>query len=164
MLMPWAACTCEPGSRAYRGVMPDEYLDGLQPDERIAMWRDRIPRTDVPPLLVAVVAGEVAGFAAFGAEQSTTGSTAATGCGELYAMNLDPPHWGKGIGRALLRQATDALSTLNYREAVLWVIPENTRAVTLYESEGWVADGAVSTEEILGVVVTDVRYRTQLAP
>jgi GNAT superfamily N-acetyltransferase len=150
---------------AYREIMPDEYLDGLQPDERIAMWRDRIPRTDVPPLLVAVVAGEVVGFAAFGAERSTTEPTDATdptGCGELYAMNLDPAHWGKGVGRALLRQATAALSALNYREAVLWVIPENTRAVTLYESEGWVADGAVSTEEILGVVVTDVRYRTQL--
>ena len=141
--------------------MPDEYLDGLQPDDRIAMWRDRIPRTDVPPLLVAVVAGEVAGFAAIGAEQSTTGPT---GRGELYAMNLDPNYWGNGIGRALLRQATDALRALNYLEAVLWVVPENTRAVRLYESEGWIADGAVSTEEILGVVVTDVRYRTRLAP
>ncbi len=146
---------------AYRGVMPDEYLDGLQPDERITMWRGRISRTDLPPLLVAVVAGEVAGFAAFGAEQSTTGST---GCGELYAMNLDPPHWGKGIGRALLRQATEALGALNYHEAVLWVVPENIRARTLYESEGWVADGAASTEEILGVIVTDIRYRTELTP
>ena len=81
---------------AYRGMMPDEYLDGLQPDERIAMWRDRIPRTDLPPLLVAVVAGEVVGFAAFGAEQPTTGSTASTGCGELHAMNLDPASLGKG--------------------------------------------------------------------
>ena len=149
---------------AYRGIMPDEYLDGLQPDERIAMWRDRIPRTDLPPLLVSVVAGAVVGFAAFGDERSITDATDATGRGELYAMNLDPPHWGKGIGRALLRQATDALRELNFDEAVLWVIPENTRAVALYESEGWVADGAVSTEEILGVTVTDVRYRTQLAP
>jgi hypothetical protein len=47
---------------------------------------------------------------------------------------------------------------------VLWVVPENTRAVRLYESDGWIADGAVSTEEILGVVVTDVRYWTRLAP
>ena len=39
---------------------------------------------------------------------------------------------------------------------MLWVVPENTRAVRLYESDGWIADGAVSTEEILGVVVTDL--------
>ncbi|CAN0416084.1 unnamed protein product, partial [Phaeothamnion confervicola] len=40
---------------AYRGVMPDEYLDGLQASDRVEMWQGRIPRTDLPPLLVAVV-------------------------------------------------------------------------------------------------------------
>ena len=52
---------------AYRGVMPDEYLDGPQAGERISMWRGRISRTDLPPLLVADIAGEVVGFASFGA-------------------------------------------------------------------------------------------------
>lgn len=144
---------------AYRGVMPDEYLDALQADERITMWRGRISRPDLPPLLVAVVAGEVVGFAAFGAEHPTTSSTT---CGELYAMNLDPPHWGKGIGRALLRRATEALIAMGYPEAVLWVVPENERARALYESEGWAADGGISTEDVLGVTVTDVRYRKPL--
>jgi hypothetical protein len=63
---------------AYRGVMPDEYLDGLQPDERITMWLDRISRTDLPPLLVAVESSDVVGFATFGVEQPPTAST---GCG-----------------------------------------------------------------------------------
>ena len=68
------------------------------------MWRDRIPRTDVPPLLVAVVAGEVAGFAAVGAEQSTTGPT---GRGELYAMNLDPTTGERAsVARCFARQPT----------------------------------------------------------
>ena len=110
---------------AYRGVMPDEYLDGLQPDERTTMWLDRISRTDLPPLLVAVEGGDVVGFAAFGVEQPSPDST---GCGQLYAMNVDPSHWGKGIGRALLREVTAALTAMGHREAVLWVVPENTRA------------------------------------
>lgn len=139
--------------------MPDEYLDGLQADDRIAMWQDRISRADLPPLLVAVVADEVVGFAVFGDEQPS--STSAS-CGELYAMNLDPAHWGKGIGRVLLHRVTDALIAGGYGEAVLWVVPENERARALYESEGWVADGGVSTEEILGVTVTDIRYRKSL--
>jgi len=54
---------------AYRGVMPDEYLDDLEADDRIALWRGRVSRTDLPPILVAVVTGEVVGFAAFGEEQ-----------------------------------------------------------------------------------------------
>jgi GNAT superfamily N-acetyltransferase len=143
---------------AYRGVMPDQYLDDLQADERVEMWRDRIPRSDLPPLLVAVVGDEVVGFAAFGAERPTSSPS----CGELYAMNLDPDHWGRGIGRVLLHRVTQALVALGYEEAVLWVVPENERARALYESEGWVADGGVSTEEILGVIVTDIRYRKPL--
>ena len=136
--------------------MPDDYLDGLQAEDRVEMWRGRISRSDLPPLLVAVVTDEVVGFAVFGAEQSPTSPPS---CGELYAMNLDPDHWGQGIGRVLLRRVTDTLIAMGDKEAVLWVVPENLRARALYESEGWVADGGVSTEEILGVTVTDIRYR-----
>jgi GNAT superfamily N-acetyltransferase len=139
--------------------MPDEYLDGLQADDRIAMWQHHLSRADLPPLLVAVVADEVVGFAVFGDEQPPS---APASRGELYAMNLDPAHWGKGIGRVLLQRVTDALIARGYSEAVLWVVPENERARALYESEGWVADGGVSTEEILGVTVTDIRYRKPL--
>jgi GNAT superfamily N-acetyltransferase len=139
--------------------MPDEYLDGLQAQDRIEMWRSRISRSDVPPVLVAVVADEVVGFAVFGAEESPE---PAPSCGELYAMNLDPDHWGRGIGRVLLRHVTEALTALGYEQAVLWVVPENERARALYDSEGWVADGGVSTEEIFGVTVTDIRYRKRL--
>lgn len=138
--------------------MPDEYLDGLQADDRIEMWRGILGQSDRSPLLVAVVADEVVGFAAFGEERTST----ATPCGELYALNLDPDHWGRGIGRMVLQRATEALSAMGYQEAVLWVVPQNERARALYESEGWVTDGGVSTEEILGVTVTDIRYRRSL--
>ena len=144
---------------AYRGVMPDEYLDSLSTDERAAMWRDRIERVDLPPLLVAETGEGVVGFAAYGREQP---SPEARGTGQLHAVNLDPLHWGKGIGRALVRQAMDALRSLGYREAILWVVPQNVRARSLYESEGWRADGAVMDGEVLGVTVPEMRYRTEL--
>ena len=144
---------------AYRGVMPDAYLDGLQADERISMWRGRISRTDLPPLLAAQVAGEVVGFAVIGEEQSPVSSNKR---GQLHAINLDPTQWGKGIGRSLLGRATEALRATGYREAVLWVVPENERARGLYESEGWSADGASQTEDVLGVTVSEIRYRRPL--
>ena len=140
--------------------MPDEYLDGLVAEERVEMWHSRFSRSDLHPLLVAVVAEVVVvGFAAFGAENAPT---APASCGELYAMNLDPDHGGRGIGRVLLRGVTERLISMGYEEAVLWVVPENERARALYESEGWVADGGVSTEDILGVTVTDIRHRKSL--
>lgn len=144
---------------AYRGVMPDEYLDGLDAEERATMWRGRIARTDLPPLLVAVVLDEVVGFAVFGDEQPPESPA----CGQLYAINLDPAHWGNGIGRTLLRAATAALVAKGHEEAVLWVVPQNARARSLYESEGWTADGGVRTDEVLGVTVTDIRYRKRFS-
>jgi GNAT superfamily N-acetyltransferase len=144
---------------AYRGVMPDEYLDGLQVEDRVEVWHSHLSRPDGHPPLVSVVNGEVVGFAVFGTEQA---SSAPSTCGELYAMNLDPDHWGQGIGRMLLQEVESQLAAVGHHEAVLWVVPENERARRLYESEGWLADGGVSTEEILGVTVTDIRYRKML--
>ena len=80
----------------------------------------------------------------------------------MYVINLDPAHWGKGIGRALLQDVTTALSEMKFLEAVLWVVPENSRARSLYESEGWTEDGGMKTEEVLGATVTEIRYRRQL--
>jgi GNAT superfamily N-acetyltransferase len=143
---------------AYRGVMPDEYLHGLKAQDRADMWRGRIARTDLPPILVAVIDDVAVGFATYGVEQPA----GSTGCGQLYAMNVEPDQWGKGIGRALLRASTAALTAMGFEEAVLWVVPENSRARALYESEGWVADGRVTTEDILGVTVTDMCLRRPL--
>jgi ribosomal protein S18 acetylase RimI-like enzyme len=143
---------------AYRAVMPDEYLDGLDPNDRISMWHARLARSDLPPLLVGVVDEEVVGFATWGAAPPPESA----GVGELYAINVDPVHWGKGIGRALLRASTAALAVMGFDEAILWVVPENGRARALYQSEGWLDDGATSTEDILGVTVTDMRLRKAL--
>jgi GNAT superfamily N-acetyltransferase len=144
---------------AYRGVMPDAYLDALSVEERAEMWRSILGRHDGSPVVVAVLDGQVVGFATVGAERTEEEPSTS---GELYAMNLDPDVWGRGIGRALLRRATDGLVRLGFADAVLWVVPENQRARALYESHGWKTDGAVATEEILGVTVTDIRYRKQL--
>jgi ribosomal protein S18 acetylase RimI-like enzyme len=153
--------------RAYRGMIPDAYLDALLPSERAEMWRGNLARTGVPPVLVATLGETVVGFAAFGAAQpphpTEPAPTEPATSGELFAINLDPDHWGRGVGRALLQRATDELAALGYDDAVLWVLPENDRARALYESEGWTADGGIATEEILGVTVTDIRYRRSLA-
>jgi ribosomal protein S18 acetylase RimI-like enzyme len=145
---------------AYRGVMPDEYLDGLRAEDRATMWRGyfAVPRPD-HQLTVVVHAGEVVGFAASGPE---AGESARSDVGELYAINLDPSSWGKGFGRALLREVTEALATAGYGSAVLWVAPQNTRARSLYESEGWIDDDSAKEQEVLGVTVSEIRYRRAL--
>lgn len=80
----------------------------------------------------------------------------------VFGINLDPAAWGRGLGRRLLSVSIDLLRVIGYHEAVLWVVPENARARRLYSSAGWAADGAERQDEILGAVVTDIRYRMSL--
>lgn len=76
---------------AYRGIMPDDYLDGLRAEQRAAMWQRVL--ADLGPdrwVRVLTVGDELVGFASCGPELAdvSDGET-----GELYAINLDPDHW-----------------------------------------------------------------------
>lgn len=145
---------------AYRGVMPDTYLNSLRAEDRADMWRRWFESAQLHRhLLVVTVADIVTGFAVVGREN---GSNDEGSVGELYAINLDPDWWGGGLGRSLLRAATDALRIDGYGAAVLWVVPQNLRARALYKSEGWTEDDVVRNEEVLGVIVSEVRYRRHL--
>jgi len=77
-------------------------------------------RTIVGRHLLVIVDHRVVGFASFGPARD---SDAACDIGQLYAINLDPDVWGRGLGRALLN-VTDRLRELGYVEAVLWVVPD----------------------------------------
>jgi GNAT superfamily N-acetyltransferase len=142
---------------AYRGQMPDDFLDGLRPEDRQAGWERALGRDRThDPVLVAERDGGVVGFAVLRAAEDPEGA------GELAAINVDPDHWGTGAGRALLAAAHAELARLGYAEAVLWVLPGNRRARRFYEITGWVADGAERSIEISGVTVPEVRYRRRL--
>lgn len=156
---------------AYRGMMPDEFLDGLDVARRETGWR-RLLASEVPGygVLVAVVDGRVVGFAWTG-PQRADGDGLGDGAevdpgrtGELWAVNLHPEVWGRGIGSALLRAAHAALSSRGHDEAVLWVVPGNARARRFYERHGWASDGVERAEDVAsGVSVTELRYRVALA-
>lgn len=152
----------------YRGMMPQDYLDGIDLDERIAQWRrwvadGRFVRTR---LVVAELSGVVAGFAIHGPERDPDDDAprpvAEPGPGELYSLNVHPEHWGAGVGSALLTHVHAALTGAGHREAVLWVLPQNERARRFYARHGWVPDGAAKTDTVQGVTVDEVRYRRRL--
>jgi ribosomal protein S18 acetylase RimI-like enzyme len=103
-----------------------------------------------------VVGFTVVGFTVVGPAQDPEGA------GELYAINVDPDHWGTGVGRTLLAAAQAELTRLGYTEAVLWVLPHNASARRFYEVAAWITDGIQRTSEVLGVVVPEVRYRQRL--
>jgi len=82
----------------YAGLIPDEFLAGLKVEDREAMWRRSVTAPEVAPaervILVAEQGGAVVGFAAAGHARGDD----EFGLGELYALNVDPPAWGRGQG------------------------------------------------------------------
>jgi len=150
----------------YRGMVPRDYLDRLDPEQRAARWGVRLgelagdwPRRGV---IVAEQAGAVAGFATMGATRDQDLNPAETG--EVMAIYLLPGVWGRGLGRELMAAARAALTEAGYREAALWVAEANQRARSFYAADGWQPDGAVKQEEIGGAALTEVRYRRPIGP
>jgi ribosomal protein S18 acetylase RimI-like enzyme len=144
---------------AYRGQMPDEYLDGLRWEDRAGNWHRMLSQPgDRTSMLVIEQEHTIIGFASIGPADEPEGA------GELYIINIEPDSWGTGAGRALLNAAQHELVQLGYTEAILWVLPTNTRARKFYEATGWTADGSERTAEVMGVVVPELRYRRRLKP
>ncbi len=145
---------------AYRGMMPQDYLDGLDPAGRAAGWQRLL---SAPPpgdtTLVAEVDGRVVGFANVGRSRD---DAADDGDGEVRAIYVDPDSWDSGAGRALMIAGLQALHESGFRNAILWVLVENERARRFYEAGGWRADGAAQQEESFGVQVSELRYRRPL--
>lgn len=147
---------------AYRGgLMPEEYLDSLSETDRASMWRTSLENAPSSrrARFVATVDGEVAGFALVGPSDGDDGSDT----GELYAINVDPDHWGTGVGAALIDAAMDALHTDGFERCVLWVHPDNARARTFYARRGWTDDDVDRRQEVLGVDVPETRLSRRLS-
>lgn len=144
---------------AYRGVMPDSFLDGLRPEDRADMWRRGIEEGWPGQRDVIEVDGGIAGFAAYGPERDGDDPTR----GELFAINLHPDFWRRGLGGHLIRHVTAELVRLGFRRAVLWVEASNDRARRFYETEGWSYDpGTDRVDMVDGVAVNEVRYARDL--
>ncbi|MDO8364023.1 MAG: GNAT family N-acetyltransferase [Actinomycetota bacterium] len=146
---------------AYRGLMPDEYLDSLTVEQRTEMWRQGLERELRPGFgrFVAESAeGVVIGFVIVGPESGADGAAR----GEVFAINVDPSAWVGGAGSRLLTEGVSTLAAQGWPTAVLWVHPANARARGFYERRGWAADGAERIDEVLGVVVPEVRYTRSL--
>ncbi|MFF8726376.1 GNAT family N-acetyltransferase [Streptomyces sp. NPDC015171] len=139
---------------AYRGLMPQPYLDRLSVAADAERRRARFAQGDGQVVnLVAERDGVVLGWAAHGPYRD--GDTL-TDDAELYAIYVDPAHVGGGIGRALLAAPVERCGARG--RMLLWVLKENAPARRFYERAGFRADGAEEPFETDGVPVPEVRY------
>jgi GNAT superfamily N-acetyltransferase len=144
--------------RGYRGLLPDDYLDGLRPEDRQGRYTFASPDPGAPSTLVAVEDGAIRGFVTTG-----PGRDAGVGAvGEVLALHGDPVAWGLGLGRRLVAEGRAQLDRGGFADAVVWVLAGNDRARRFYLLDGWTPDGARRTEEVWGVAVDEVRLHRRL--
>jgi len=140
---------------AYRGLLPDSALAALDVDRLTGEWRSALTSLASPGgCLVAELDGAVVGYVVFGAYRWPE----LPGAGEVYALYVDPTHWGGGAGRALMEAAAQRLAAAGLTEQALWVLETNQAGRRFYEALGWSWDGVTDARcELEGAV--EARYR-----
>jgi GNAT superfamily N-acetyltransferase len=143
---------------AYRGLLPDAYLDGLSDtlEARVEDLRARLARgVPLSRWWVIEQAERVIGFALTGPSNDPDAHPLTA---MVYAFYLTPEMVSKGFGRALFAHAISDLQQRGYMQAAVWVLEGNVHARRFYEAAGWTPDGTRKTEEILGALSHEVRY------
>lgn len=141
---------------SYRGLVPDDFLNGLDLNRRTENWRARLGGgKQSEPVWVGVDGGNVAGFVSVGPSRD---EDADTDTGELYAIYVLAEHQGHGVGQALIGVAASWLES-RYRSATLWVLEANERSRRFYERSGWRFDGSIKRDDRGSFVLEEVRHR-----
>jgi GNAT superfamily N-acetyltransferase len=148
---------------AYRGIVPDAFLDSLAEDAWLERWTDALtgagPEGIHPLVSAATWDGPPCAVAACGPAMEPTAGLV----GQLYVLYVDPPSWGCGHGSALLRRVHELLAADGHDVVVLWVAVANARSIGFYEHHGWVKDGETQREEVAGATFDEVRMVRDLA-
>jgi ribosomal protein S18 acetylase RimI-like enzyme len=144
---------------AYRGHMPDEFLDSLSVAGRTEMWRKLILQPGRVLLVADDLDGSIRGFCAL--IQSRDADAKST-IAEIAAIYVSPDDWGQGIGQKLLSAAVSRALGNGFSELTLWVLDANQRARRFYEKFGFAPDGSTKEEDRGSFVIREVRYRKPL--
>ena len=139
---------------AYRGQLPDAYLDTLDVEKRAAMWR-RIHSQDAVEIAVHELDGRIVAFLCLGPSRD---ADAAAGTGEVFALHVDPGAWRGGLGRQLMDWAKGVARERGWKLVTLWVLRENARARWFYEAVGFRTDGVTHDRVFDGIPAPEVRY------
>ncbi|PFH11049.1 ribosomal protein S18 acetylase RimI-like enzyme [Collimonas sp. PA-H2] len=128
-----AAVRIDSWRTTYRGIIPDDYLDGMKIEDSTAIWSRILSATsNAANVFVAEVDGEVLGFAA-----GMTLAQAKLGFdSELTAIYLEPSVQRAGIGRKLVAHVAAALASAGANNMLVWVLADNRPARQFYEMLG----------------------------
>lgn len=116
---------------AYRGLLPDDFLDALSHEGYEERWR-RSLAAETTRTYVAVAGHDVVGFASGGRERAGEDGFG----GELYAIYVTHDEQRRGHGRKLVEATARGLRELGLNDMIVWVLRDNHPARLFYERLG----------------------------
>ena len=152
---------------AYRGLVPDEILDGFSVERRTSYWqhtlRTREPDDPERTWVVEIAGQGPLGFASAGPGRDES-APPPDGAGEIYAIYLAPEARGLGHGRVLFAHAVADLGARGFDPVVVWAFDANPVARRFYEAAGFRTDGTRHTIDFDGTPLDEIRYRLDARP
>jgi ribosomal protein S18 acetylase RimI-like enzyme len=145
---------------AYRGIVPDDFLDSLSIEQRSDAWRQILSEGSPENVLVAQTADSIVGWISAAASRDPD---AEPSTGEIWAVYVAPAHWRTGIGRLLCQQAERRLVEQGLNEVTLWVLKDNRLARQFYGSTGFITDPQREKTIVrAGTELQEIRMRKRL--
>jgi ribosomal protein S18 acetylase RimI-like enzyme len=146
---------------AYRGRLPDTYLDNEVEADRLASWQKTLPFQDNDHYLMLAV------------DQATGKSIGFVKCEYVpekekdmtYVDNLHVlPGWqGHGIGKKLLDLAVAWTKAKGFQKIYLYVMEQNEGAIAFYSYRGWRHDLDLVYPLSSDIMVETRRYVKELS-
>jgi len=137
---------------AYRGMLPDDFLDREMPAERETHWRTRFEElaAGAGEVLIAIQDDRPIGFVCLVAPDEN---------GSVFVDNLHalPEAKGKGLGTAMLSVAAQWARDRGATSMHLSVLEPNVAAIGFYESRGWRLAGR-EDDTMGGIDIVALRY------
>ena len=137
---------------AYRGILPDDFLNQLSYRRWVAPLKDMMEQG----LEIRVIEEEEKPFGCI--TFSAARDQAFAGWGEIVSFHLLLEARGKGYGRLLIQDAVRQLKEKGYSKIYLWVLEKNERARRFYEKNGFSASGAYLDDNIGGKSLKELQY------
>jgi len=149
-----AVCHISSWRSAYKGIVPDEYLNSMSAEERSERYKKQIEENNEVLFYNAIYENKIIGLLCISKSRDEDKLNA----GEVGAIYLIEEFWGKGYGREMMNFAIDTLKNMGYNEIILWVFEENNRARRFYEKCGFTFSGEKAIMNIGGKDIPKVRY------
>ena len=118
----------------FRGVLPEDFLDGINVGVRRPRWDEELSDPERAPFVFVAEtgAGRVVGFASCGPERGGD----AEFDGELYAVYILEAFQRAGLGRALTLAVVERLAASGFGSMLVWALEVNDAGRRFYEKLG----------------------------